>query len=279
MATVALIVTGDCERGALGQSLQKLFPGNEFVTQKVDSFTSADLSKPLVQKAGLKTNVERYATALRAALKPGRRQPAPDYVFGLDDLEVVNRSHPDAVITTLRGAISKELEICKASMNAATHDSVVQGLKDRCSFHLLAPMCEACFFGDPAALAAAGVGRSPVIDSAIDLEQFVTSDQEYLASEGEFPWVCAPAFRPYHPKHYLQFLLNPSPYIETDQGCKALAQVDWRVLMSKTTQWTFLRSFLTDLADALGYDQDYITGALNPLTFDIKNRKRILRNI
>ena len=55
--------------------------------QKVDAFTSTKVLWPPPAPRKLQSAIEKYATALVAALDPGRRDPRPDFVFGIEDLE------------------------------------------------------------------------------------------------------------------------------------------------------------------------------------------------
>lgn len=61
---------------------------------------------------------------------------------------------------------------------AATHREHrhVQELSRRCSFHLLCPMLESYFFGEPAALARAGAARPALLSASRHLEAFESAD-------------------------------------------------------------------------------------------------------
>src|SRR5262249_22725758 len=163
---------------------------------------------------GVRSAIEKYITAFVAALDPGRRKPRPDFVFGIDDLELPNREHPDQVIHAFRSALTAELESRRPTVNAPAFDKLVGRLKEYCSFHLFVPMTEAYFYADPAALEAIGCTRQPVLDPNADVELFSTNDADYLAAPTQpLPsWAIDPSSRPHHPKRYLQFLLNPNSY-------------------------------------------------------------------
>jgi hypothetical protein len=106
-------------------------------------------------------------------------------------------------------------------MNADSFDKFAARVKENCSFHLFAPMPEAYFYADPAALHAIGCTRQPVLVPDCDVEQFRTNDPEYLVAVPEEPapsWAVDLGVRPFHPKRYLQFLLHPALYSETSEG-------------------------------------------------------------
>src|SRR5689334_20565086 len=90
-------------------------------------------------------------------------------------------------------------------------DRSVAIVRERCSFHLLSPMIEVYFFGEPAALTRAGARRAAKLDPAErDLEDFATDDPDFLSpADGKHP-VWATANRARHPKSYLRFLCDPT---------------------------------------------------------------------
>jgi hypothetical protein len=67
---------------------------------------------------------------------------------------------------------------------------VTERLREHCSFHLMCPMLEACFYGETAALQRAGARRPAKVDALhIDVEDFTTADAEFLsASDGKTYW-------------------------------------------------------------------------------------------
>jgi hypothetical protein len=278
---VALIVTRDMEQHGLAASLKKVFPEVEFSVQKVDSFTSAKVTWPPPTARGVRSALEKYVTALLAALDPGRRVPRPDYVFGTDDLELENRQRPEAVIEAVRHAVAAELERRRAGINADSYDKLVARVKERCSFHLFVPMTEAYFYADPDALRATGCARQPVLVPDRDVELFQTTDPAYLAAPPQQApsWACDPGTRAFHPKRYLQFLLAPLPYSETAAGVSALRAINWRVVLERGDQTLFVRSMFQDLAHAVGLDLSEFPGEPHPLTADYANRRRVLRNL
>src|SRR5260370_2353615 len=234
------------EHHGLAASLKRVFPLADFFVQRVDGFTSGKVFWPPPRVHGIKSAIEKYATAFLAALDPGRRQPKPDFVLGIDDLELENLEGPENVIQAFRLAVAAEIEDRRSAMNSHTFDRFVARVKDKCSFHLFVPMAEAYFYADAAALSAAGCARTPILSTDCDVEHFETVDPAYLATHA----------RPMHlhPKRYLQFLLEPASYRETEQGVSALLAIDWRGVLARAQQTLFLRSMFQDLAHALELD-------------------------
>lgn len=139
-------------------------------------------------------------------------------------------------------------------------------------------MIETYFFGEPAALARAGAKRGSRVDPQVtDLERFVTDDLEFLArpdnASGEQlpPW--AKPDRARHPKHYLQYLCDPSgtarrAYREVRDGGKALESLAWDEVCARANHVRFLRSLILDIADRF-VDHDVarrFAGDTHPLT-------------
>ena len=185
------------------------------VVQKVDSFTSAKVTwPPPTTPRGVKSAIEKYSTALVAALDPGRRKPRPDWVFGIEDLELENRDQPEAVIQAFRSALTAELDNRRQTSNMAAYDRLVEGLRERCSFHLFAPMPEAYFFADRNVLRVIGCSREAILAPECDVERFTIADPDYLnvPPQSSPSWAIDPSLRPFHPKRYLQYLLHPVPY-------------------------------------------------------------------
>jgi hypothetical protein len=280
VSAVALIVTGDMEQYGLARSLLSAFPETDFSVQRVDGFTSAKVMWPPPIIAGMQSSIEKYAAAFLAALNPARREPKPDYVFAIEDLELANRLQPDAVVQALRSAVSAELERRRRGMNAATYDKFAAKVKENCSFHLFAPMPEAYFYADRASLQAARCTRPPVLVPGRDVELFETTDSDFLTPpQAPRPsWAIDPALRPYHPKRYLEFLLAPAYYSEAKQGVDALHALTWQTVMKEPEQTLFLRSLFQDLAHALDLEISRFPGMAHPLTSDYRNRNRLLRN-
>src|SRR5262249_19159882 len=113
------------------------------------------------------------------------------------------------------------------------------------------------------------------------VELFTTTDAEYLAAALQPPpsWTIDPALRPYHPKRYLQFLLSPTTFSETNQGVAALSVIDWKPVMGDSQRNKFLRCFFQDLAYAVGREQSLFSGEPHALTSAHGDRNRVLRNL
>lgn len=173
MKRVALIVTGQAEHRALHLSLQRYFPDDRFEPQYRDSFTSIPLPAAPAFNPERPSLVEKLATALVAAVDPGRTGEPADLAVLVDDLELANTGAPERVVRHLRMAVADHVQ--RRWPSADRRDRCLQLLQARCSFHLLAPMLEAYFFGEPAALRRAGAQREPQLDGARDLEDFEAS--------------------------------------------------------------------------------------------------------
>jgi hypothetical protein len=295
MKRVALLVTGKTEE-ALHQSLGRVFPGVEFVVLPLrDSFTSRPLpATPLLHADGTAprpTNVERLAQALIAEVEPGRRdQKPPDLVVLVDDLELDNQAWPERAVGHVKQAVRAHLER-HAWPSAISRERAYEGVRERCSFHLLAPMVEAYFFREPAALARAGAKRESLFDAlAADVERdFLVNDPDFLGPPDRPPKDKCPPWatpgRAQHPKRYLQFLCDPAgtdsrAYVETKGGQAALRELDWPKVLAPQEHVRFLRSLIHDLADALGEDavaRDH-AGETHSLTWPPPS-DRLLRNV
>jgi hypothetical protein len=281
VVAVALIVTGEMERVALDGSLKKAFPQVDFSVQMVGGFTSAKVTWPPPKAKGVQSAIEKYATALVAALDPGRKRQKPDFVFGIEDLELANRQDPAEVIRVFRYAINAELDRRRQSMNAHSYQKLSDGVKERCSFHLFTPMTEAYFFADPQVLGKIGCKQSPILKPDSDVELFETTDGAYLdpAAQAASLWAIDQASRPFHPKRYVQFLVEPASYNETTEGVQALLALNWHTVLARPEQTLFLRSMFQDLGHAVGLDPSSFPGKVQPLTSGHGNRSRVLRNL
>jgi hypothetical protein len=166
-------------------------------------------------------------------------------------------------------------------MNAKSFAKLEARVRDNCSFHLFAPMIEAYLFADPAVLVASGCHRQPQLSTGCDVEQFQVTDPVYLQAPAQPrpSWAIDPSDRPYHPKHYLQFLFQPASYSETTDGVKALLALNWQTVLAKAQQTMFLRALFQDLAHAVGMDMSSFSGNAHPLNSAHAAQGRILRNI
>lgn len=282
---IGLIVTGRCEQKALAGSLGRVFPGVTFeVLDRVESFTSADLSDAPVSPVPEPT-VAKFAASLVAAVEED--EDSPEMVIALDDLELVNAPHPERVANAVRDAVSAHLQ-AHSWTSERTRQKVIQRVRERCSFHLLAPMVEAYFFAEPEALVRAGVTRAAVLEAAVDLEDFVTSDPDYLShprvphKQKHKSWAIEHPLRARHPKHYLRFLCDPTNplterYGETRGGVEALEKLDWTRVFSRAEHVRLARSLFEDIAHLLGVSHPF-PGESHPATASIK-LARVLRNL
>jgi hypothetical protein len=272
MPRVALLVTGEMERRGLAASLQRVFPEVDFhVEMKLDGFTTGR-----VRNLGATTTlqvVDKLAGALVAAVDPGRGGKPTDLAIAVEDLEVGNLDQPGVVVQTFRDAVARHVDARWPSQ--ARRDRALATLRERASFHLLAPMPEAYFFAAATPLAATGVTRTPELAPGVDLEEFTVVDPGYLApATGSAEWATQDRNR--HPKRYLQYLLDPLLYTETQEGLAALGCIDWASLtIACPTHLRFLRSLLLDLAYGLGQEARIPAGPEHPAT---AFRPNLLRN-
>jgi hypothetical protein len=309
MTRVALIVTGDVEYGALHASLQRAFPSLTFEQhasppgRPMNGFTSSRIpaSAPVLERTARSGEVmlsefARLIDQLILAVHPGRNGDPYDHAILIDDLELVNADQPERVIAWVREAVPRRIDAQWPSQ--AKRDHVRDLVRDRCSFHLLCPMVESLFFGEPAALDRAGrvTGRASQFDANVcDIEAFEVTDGAYetvavpavagKASKGD--WRRSPELRKRHPKKYLQYLGDASldgntRYAETTTGAAALATLDWTAVLQNATSARYARSLIADIAAmtrvpaspklSLG------DSACAPLTWS-RARDRVLRNV
>jgi len=276
---VALLPTGRTEWHGLPVAFHRLFPAHEFYALPEAAvfhskegpyrgFTSSTLTAQHEREppGGV---IKLVGLAAREALGDGHDLEAADLVVVLDDLELANRDQPDLVVRVFRRAVERHLEGLQGK-----YKRTAKALRERVSFHLIVPMIEAWFFGDPRALRAAGVpeGMMPLLDGD-DLEGFlVTRDIQYAGAHEHLcpcwivngrkkadrpKWLSNERTRTRHPKGYLQWLChdgaakNCTSYDESGGGARALAGLRWPVLLDKPGL-RYLGALLEDLAHALG---------------------------
>jgi hypothetical protein len=258
MAVVALIPTGAMEHCALGEALAAVFPDHTFVARPTErhlnGFTSRDVAPLATAQSGpVPTNLEELAAELVNAIFPGRRGEKIDFAYVLEDLELCNQGQPDLVLSLFRGAVDRFIR----RMWPQQFEGIFAEVRERCSFHLFRPMTEAYFFGDAAALRRAGVSRAHQVPTDLDLEQFRTIDQEFLALPAGTSGIANMPDREFHPKCYLRYLCDPTlgdkraRYKETVGGVAALRSLDWPVVLHPSPHCPFLHAFLDDLGEAL----------------------------
>jgi hypothetical protein len=292
MARVRLITTGRMEKEALGVSLSRLFPGHEFECKEhVDGFTSARLP-PESSPTSTPLNLDKFAATLIAVFDPGNRRdrPRPDFVIGVEDVELCNADEPARITGALRRTLERRL--AEWPGGSRTVEGLREALETKVSFHLMSPMTEALFFADTAALARAtapGLDRPNRFDpTACDVESFEILDPDYLETPADPAGRCrwrTPDGRQGHPKRYLIYLTDPGTggrYRESEHGVSALKALDWPVVMGHPQRTRFARSLLADLADMLGPPEgtlaSTIEGTTHPLTWP-PPRHPVLRNL
>lgn len=297
MTVVTLIVTGDVEKLALGESLGVCFPTVTFRVEKVASITSTPISDPPTERSLREGQpawrlVERLWKAVTTAAKPG--EPESNFAFALDDVELCNlppHGEPRRITALVHAAVERFLLQRFASDAARQRHREI--LRERCSFHLLSPMVEAYFFGERDALTRAGVPRGrAVLRVSGDLEEFRASDPSYAAPVA-LAWQeqrerrrrgGLPLDPDRHPKDYLDFLRDPTAltYDETRDGVAALKSLRWGALTTVATEVCHLRSFLEDLADAVGLSSPLGAAQCSAATYPARNvdrRTLVLRNL
>lgn len=262
------MVTGDLERVALAESLQAAFSGRglDFLEpRQVDGMTSKPL--PPLTAVTTPSTVQKFSKALIAELMcTGGRRTRPHFVVGVDDLELANRHQPDVVVAWVRRGLQEVIQ--ERWSQPADNAEVMQRLREQCSFHLLALMPEAYFFGDPAALATAGVSATqPPSLAGPDVEQLVVTDQDprWLRRVSESNGGHHAGGRLWwdenrHAKRYLDHLceMSYSTYSETIDGAAALRGLNWPSAVDGLRSCQFARSLFHDLS--------WLTGVgINPL--------------
>lgn len=290
---IKLIVTGDVERIALTDSLRRWFPERaandpvEWLTpRKVSGTTSTPLGAP---ERGINSSMAKLARAMIAELWDGSdREGRPaDLVLAVDDLELANQSQPARVVAQLRAAV--DAEVLRRSLPDGEAADLRRRLQERGSFHLVAPMIEAYFFGERAALTRARVDPSvtPRLRRA-DVEDFEADDPDWAptcAAENAAMAALGHAWWRHerHPKHYLVHLSpKQRPYAETTDGVAALSTLDWPHVPADTAASPFIRALFEDLAEWFGVDNPLGHGACAPETSPVHLKDRrglLLRNL
>ncbi|MGM0575152.1 MAG: hypothetical protein ACQEXJ_05415 [Myxococcota bacterium] len=291
---IRFIVTGDVERAALVPSIKRLFtlvaPETEpewLPPQKVPATTTSRLRHSTPPSAPMR----RLAKAMIMEASEGEDGTPADLVVAVDDLELANFDQPDVVCEHLRQAIDDEIGERQLSMRA--EQRLRDRLKERCSFHLLAPMVEAYFFGEHDALVRAGCAPSvqPHLRNANDVESFFSTDTDWLpvcqarnqhqAAAG-FPWWEEER----HAKHYLEYLVDREggDYDEMVGGRRALEDLDWQAVGQATGSVALVRAMMEDIADTFAPPLPNPIGAGTPsrVTYpsrQVRRRDLRLRNL
>jgi hypothetical protein len=261
---VRLFVTGSCEHKALHISLRSLFAGSRVEFDPVFSpewsFTSTRVPHYL---SGEKSRAARLAAALVADVEPAlSERDVPDLLIAVDDVELWNTDQPAHLVAYFKATILEHLQ--RHPWSPSDRARAVERVRSRCSLHLLKPMLESHFFGDPAALVRAGAVKPNRFDAAsTDVEAFSVTDSEYTAcAVGD----CAPGAldKSAHPKWYLRHLTDHA-YKETRGGAAALGALAWSAVLENGTHARFARSLIADIAAKLSVDNP-CTGELAPET-------------
>ncbi len=247
------------EKHALHESLRMFFPthknGQEVVWEN-PQFSNSATSRRLIANAVLSTPMHDLAEAMFGAAIDGKKGPPSDLVIVIDDVELGNVGQETIVATQFREALSKRL--LEYSANTQTRYRAV--LREKCSFHMLKPMVESYLFGDPPALASAGVpaSRPPKLLQP-RIEQFESNDILWLPTcaiensrlKTKLPWWRHEC----HPKHYLVHLAASANvfYEETNHGKHALKSLNWNTAaLAAPKDVPIIRSLFQDLADWFG---------------------------
>jgi hypothetical protein len=184
-------VTGKLEI-AISEALERFFPTLDFLPPKwSQGFTSVKIDKQIKIKTEQMRDVDKLANAL---VTTAELRKAADMIIVVDDLEIINLSHPEKVVECFREAVENQMQVHKSTQR------VRNKLQNDCSFHLLVPMIEAYFFGDkmdkgnPAALNKAGaILPSTVSGKNMDVEAFQVIEHthqgvDYLTATGTSNW-------------------------------------------------------------------------------------------
>lgn len=281
---VAIIPTGRTEWQGLPSALGRLFPGHDFyclpsqaeIDSNRDQYPYEGITSHRLSEQSEREPPEAAADLVARAIQEAigdRRRTAADLVIIIDDLELANADQPDRVVAVVRRAAQVHLE---SLATTGMKDRARVALRDKISFHLVAPMIEAWFFADQQALRDAGVSPHTrvVFDAATDPERFETDDPQYLAATEQDCTVLATftsakkkklrpkwlgaLLRAHHPKGYLQWLTRDpnakacTRYSETKHGGPALAGIQWPTLLKRPdAHFSYLRALVEDLEDGL----------------------------
>lgn len=287
MAVVALIPTGRMEHAALGPALARHFTDHEFLVRPperhLDGFTSRDVAPLASAPPGpIPTSLDELAAELVNSIFPARRGRHIDFAYVLEDLELCNQGQPDLVLRLFRDAVDSYVSRTWPQQSGPRYALV----RERCSFHLFRPMTGAYFFGDAAALERAGAEQPHQLPADVDLEQFRTVDQAFLALPHGTDRIADMPEREFHPKSYLHYLCDSTlqdrrkRYRETVNGVAALGLLEWQLVLATPPHCPFLHAFLDDLGQALNSPLSFVDRVhAYPGARFVGPRDRILRNL
>jgi hypothetical protein len=293
MLQVRLLVTGDMEVKSLAQSFQSQFPAERdgrdvkwLKPRRSQCATShrlwpgKDPSRPMCD----------LARAMIAEVITGRQGDPVDLVIVVEDVELDNLGQEEVIADHFRRAVLKEFAERAQAWDMRTVERNRQRVQACCSFHVLRPMPEAYFFGDPLALQRAGIRPEvPQLRHPTDVESFEVIDTNWLPSCHAINHQHALAGRTWwlnerHPKDYLQHLLvthYDASYSETLQGAAALAQLNWPMLPKEEGDARFVRALFQDLADWFEVDSPILGQTANAFYPEkhIRRESLLLRNM
>lgn len=262
MPTCALIVTGTLEKRGLPDFLGRRFAATGWSFQALLTLNGAT-SVPLARGTA-HAPMQRLADALVKATQGGRNRESYELVLVVDDLELANQGQPEVVVDVLRDALEQSISrtIAAEGLGTAAENRLRTRLRGHASFHLLDPMPEAYFFDDAQALSplgltpAAVVLRPPYGTPGWNAEDFQADDPAFAPEVAASNAAMAAAGRAWwreerHPKRYLQHLMRPRTYFETEHGVAALAGLPVNAWPRQRT-CPLLSSLLADIADAVG---------------------------
>ena len=291
---IRFVVTGDLERKAIAGSISARFPptdgdGNPVAwlrAQKVPAATTHRLAASAAPSGTMKALARRVI----AEAAEGEDGSPADLIIAVDDLELHNIDQPAVVCDHFQRAM--EIEIEDRKLSQAAEQRLRKNIRERCSFHLLCPMVEAYFFGEPEALTRAGC--APGVELLLvkeDLEDFECRDplwlpnctaenQRKIQPPNPMPWWREER----HPKHYLEHLVarNGGFYDEVLGGNEALKVLDWHRVASGAQSVSFARALFEDVADFFGVANPLGQGEPASLTYPERKVDRstlLLRNL
>lgn len=288
MPRVKLIVTGDMEKLALRESLQRFFPSvreGEVVTwerpRKSQCATTYRLPSETIQPSSVMLTLAR-AMLDEAGVHPWRPNAA-ELVVVVEDLELRNLGREEVIVRHFRAAVEKILD----GFEIGTQERYRKRLQERCSFHLFNSMVETYLFGDPKALRVAGVvkGREPKLTD-LDIEKFETNDKAWLPTcraENAKMLALGDAWWRHecHPKKYLEHLTEDK-YDEIEYGVPALKALNWSDLGRVASHVRVVRCLFEDLAEWFGITSPLSVGACHEALFPPSSMNRadmLLRNL
>lgn len=289
---IKFIITGDLEKASIVDSVSRFFPkvisenGNRVDVlwirpRKVHSVTSKRLDGVTDY-----SEMKLLAKAMIAEAEIGDQGTPADLVIAVDDLELGNQNQASTVTQHVKHSIESQIE--ERSLSMAKEKRLRETIREKCSFHLFAPMVESYFFGDPDALIRAGMNadRTPFLINN-DVEDFESNDPAWLPicqKENAILQTKLSWWRhERHPKHYLEFLVeeNGGFYAEMLGGIAAFSELNWPIVPADNTAAKFARSLFEDIAEKLCVKNPLAGTTANETwpTRNIRRNQLLLRNM